>query len=202
MNINRFMAAHVDNMVRQNKFEVEIFGPAGIRSRGLRCTNINIPGKQIVFAEMSEYGGGPMRKHPNKVDYGGGVVTMQFMCDHTFEDKQTFELWQQYIHDEAYGFQYQDDYTGTVKIRQMGQDNLAVYEVELHEAFPQNIQEQTLDASASDIQTFTVSVAFRSWSSSFENSPAGLLGGLFNKFKRKIKSKVKTKVEDKLFGRL
>ena len=84
----------------------------------------------------------------------------------------------------------------------MGQDNLSVYEVELHEAFPQNIQEQTLDATASDIQTFTVSVAFRSWSSSFENSPGGLLGGLFNKFKRKIKSKVKTKVQDKLFGRL
>ena len=119
---------------------------------------------------------------------------------HTFEDKQTFELWQQYIHDEGYGFQYQDDYTGSIKIRQMGQDNLAVYEVELHEAFPQNIQEQTLDATASDIQTFTVSVAFRSWSSSFENSPSGLLGGLFNKYKRKITSKVKTKVEDKLFG--
>ena len=201
MNINRFMGAHIDNMVRQNKFEVEILCPkVGIRSRGLRCTNITLPGKQVVFSEFSEYGGGPMRKHPNKVDYGGGSVTMTFMCDHTFEDKQIFELWQGYIYDEAYGFQYQDDYTGTIKIVQMGQDNNAVYDCTLHEAWPQNLQEQTLDASASEMQTFTVTVSFRSWSSSFENSPSGLLGGLFNKHKRKLKTKIKQKIENKLFG--
>ena len=141
-----------------------------------------------------------MRKHPNKVDYGGGLLTMSFLCDHTFEDKQLMELWQSYIFDEGYGFQYQDDYTGTVKITQLGMDEIPIYEVELHEAWPQNIQEQTLDASASEIQTFTCGMAFRSWSSSFENSPSGLLGGLFKKYKRKITSKIDRKIDEELFG--
>lgn len=194
------MAAHLDNMTRQNRFNVEIFGPANIRSRGLRCNSISLPGKQIIYAEGTEYGAGPMRKHPNKVDYGGGLLTMSFLCDHTFEDKQLMELWQSYIFDEGYGFQYQDDYTGTVKITQLGMDEIPIYEVELHEAWPQNIQEQTLDASASEIQTFTCGMAFRSWSSSFENSPSGLLGGLFKKYKRKITSKIDRKIDEELFG--
>jgi len=200
MKINQFMAAHLDNMTRQNRFNVEIFGPANIRSRGLRCNSISLPGKQIIYAEGTEYGAGPMRKHPNKVDYGGGLLTMSFLCDHTFEDKQLMELWQSYIFDEGYGFQYQDDYTGTVKITQLGMDEIPIYEVELHEAWPQNIQEQTLDASASEIQTFTCGMAFRSWSSSFENSPSGLLGGLFKKYKRKITSKIDRKIDEELFG--
>ena len=203
MNINRFMSAHLDNMTRQNRYEVELHGGEKLpmlRSRGLRCTNIALPGKQIVFAETTEYGGGPMRKHANKVDYGGGIVNMTFLCDHTFEDKQLVELWQSYIYDEGYGFAYPDDYCGTIKITQMGMDNVPVYEVELNDAWPQNIQEQTLDASAGDIQTFTCGFAFRSWSSSFENSPSGLLGGLFKKYKRKLASKVDRKIEEELFG--
>ena len=92
MKINQFMSAHLDNMTRQNRYEVELHGPGNIRNRGMRCTNIALPGKQIVFAETTEYGGGPMRKHANKVDYGGGLATMTFLCDHTFEDKQLVEL--------------------------------------------------------------------------------------------------------------
>ena len=43
-------------------------------------------------------------------------------------------------------------------------------------------------------------MTFRTWQSSYENQPSGLLGGLFNKYSRKLKSKVSTKVESKLFG--
>ena len=41
---------------------------------------------------------------------------------------------------------------------------------------------------------------FRTWSSSFENSPSGLLGGLFKKKMRKLRSKADRKINDKLFG--
>ena len=201
MKINRFMSAHLDNMVRQNKYEVAIRAPKlNLNSRGMRCTNIVLPGKQIVFAETTEYGGGPMRKHPNKVDYGGGIVNMTFMCDHTFEDKQQIELWQSFIYDDGYGYQYPDDYTGEVTITQFGQDNLPVYEVTLHDCWPQNLSEQSLDSASSEIQTFSCGMAFRTWSSSFENSPSGLLGGLFKKYKRKFTSKVNRKVDEELFG--
>jgi hypothetical protein len=50
------------------------------------------------------------------------------------------------------------------------------------------------------MQTFDVTFTFRTWTSSYENAPSGLLGGLFNKFSRKLKSKVKQKVGSKIFG--
>ena len=201
MHINRFMGSHIDDMARQDRFSVEIHGPAGIRSRGIRCTNIEMPGKQIITQEFSEYGGGPMRKYPSKVDYGGGAIALTFMMDTTFEDKQKIELWQSYVHDEAFGFQYPEDYWGEIKIQQEGRDGNSIYEVVLHEAWPQSIDTQALDSSASStIQTFSASFVYRTWSSSYENSPSGLLGGLFKKFSRKIKTKASSKIEGKIFG--
>ena len=47
---------------------------------------------------------------------------------------------------------------------------------------------------------FSCTFAFRTWTSSYENTPSGLLGGLFKKFSRKIKTKASTKIEGKLFG--
>ena len=106
MNINRFMGAHIDGMPRNNKFEVEIHGPQGINSRGIRCTTISMPGRQVTSSEFSEYGGAPMYKYPNRVDYAGGKLDMTWMLDHTFEDRQKMELWQSYIYDESYAMNY------------------------------------------------------------------------------------------------
>ena len=200
MNINRFMKAHIDGMPRLNKFDVEIYGPQGIRSRGIRCTAVNLPGRQVTSNEFTEYGGAPMYKYPTRVDYAGGKVDMTFMCDHTMEDRQKFELWQSFIYDEVYQMNYPEDYEGTMKITQLGQDNLPIYSVELLNCFPDSIGDISLDAGSGELVTFQVSMAFRSWVSSYENSPSGLLGGLFNKYSRKLKSKVSSKVENKLFG--
>ena len=87
-----------------------------------------------------------------------------------------------------------------MKITQLGQDNLPIYSVELFNCFPDSIGDISLDAAGGELQKFTVSMAFRSWVSSYENTPSGLLGGLFNKYSRKLKSKVNTKIENKLFG--
>jgi hypothetical protein len=200
MNINRFMGAHIDGMPRNNKFEVEIHGPQGINSRGIRCTTISMPGRQVTSSEFSEYGGAPMYKYPNRVDYAGGKLDMTWMLDHTFEDRQKMELWQSYIYDESYAMNYPETYEGTMKITQLGQDNLPIYSVELFNCFPDSIGDISLDAAGGELQKFTVSMAFRSWVSSYENTPSGLLGGLFNKYSRKLKSKVNTKIENKLFG--
>jgi hypothetical protein len=200
MNINRFLGAHIDGMPRTNKFTVEVHGPQGIRSRGIRCTGVSLPGRQVTSSEFSEYGGAPMTKYPQRVDYGGGKVDMTWMCDHTMEDRQKMELWQSFIYDEAYVMNYPEKYEGTVKITQLGQDNLPIYSVELLNCFPDSIGDIALDSGEGNLVTFTVSMSFRTWISAYENTPSGLLGGLFNKFGRKLKSKVNRKVENKLFG--
>ena len=198
MNINRFMN-HMDSMSRSDRFNIEIRGPQNIRSRGLRCTAVTTPGKTIATTGKNYGGATPERPYVTGVEYEN-KITATFMLDTTFEDKQLFELWQSYMYDEAYNLQYPDKYHGSVKIDQLGVDNIPVYSVELHEAFPSNVTGVAFTAEATTVQTFDVEFSFRTWSSSFENSPSGLLGGLFNKKMRKIRSRLDKKVNDKLFG--
>ena len=60
MNINRFIG-HIDQMARQNRFEVDIFCPAiQLRMRSIRCNKAAMPGKTL---ELSSF---------NKIPSGGG----------------------------------------------------------------------------------------------------------------------------------
>ena len=200
MHINRFMGAHMDDMARKNRFEIEIHGPKGIRSRGIRCKTVSLPGRQIQTSEHSEYPGGPPRAYPVGIDYDSGSSDLTFLMDTTFEDKQKIELWQSMIYDEAWGYAYVEDIWGEVNIKQLDRQGYEIYAVKLHEAWPTSIDAQTLDSSLGEFQEFSCSFAFRTWSSSYENTPSGLLGGLFKKFSRKIQTKASTKIEGKLFG--
>jgi len=201
MNINKFMI-NMDNMSRSDRFEVELFGPpgTGIRSRGIRCTSVSIPAKSVAVVTNSYLSAGPKTSYADMIDYGGSV-DLTFMLDHTYEDRQKIELWQSFIYDDAYSLQYPDKYFGAIKIRQLGVDGFPIYEVELHQCFPSVINDLTFDSTASqEIQTFSTNFVYRSWSSSFENTPSGLLGGLFNKVSKKITGKINKKISDKLFG--
>ena len=200
MHINRFMGAHIDDMARTDRFEVEFHGPHGIRSRGIRCKTIDLPGRTITTTEHSEYPGGPPRSYPVGIDYDSGSADVSFMLDTTYEDKQKIELWQSMIYDEAWGYAYVEDIWGEINITQLGRDGNEIYKVKLHEAWPTGLDAQSLDASSGEFMEFSCTFAFRTWTSSYENTPSGLLGGLFKKFSRKIKTKASTKIEGKLFG--
>ena len=189
----------MDSMSRTDRFSVQIFQPnINLRIRGLRCTAVSIPGKNMKVSRQSFGGGTPEAPYVTGVEYENDV-TCSFMLDSTYEDKQKFELWQSYMYDEAYNLQYPESYYGSVEISQLAVDNQPVYTVNLHDAFPSVVGGVSFTAEAG-IQSFDVTFNYRTWSSSFENSPSGLLGGLFKKFSRKIKSKLDKKVNDKLFG--
>tara|TARA_B100000287_G_scaffold83958_1_gene76625 strand:+ start:25 stop:624 length:600 start_codon:yes stop_codon:yes gene_type:complete len=199
MHINRFKN-HLDSMARSDRFNVEIrANKIALRSRGLRVSEVNIPGKTMDVQRHGFGGGMPDTPYITGITYEN-EVTMKFLLDTTMEDKQLMELWQSYMFDEAYNLQYPENYHGTVIIEQLGVDNIPVYSVELHDAFPTVVTGLTMSAGSTEVQTFDVTFNYRTWSSSFENSPSGLLGGLFNKKMRKIRSKLDNKIQDKLFG--
>ena len=199
MHINRWIKSQMDSMSRTDRFSVQIFQPnINLRIRGLRGTAVNIPMKTMKVSRQSFGGGTPEAPYVTGVEYENDV-TCSFMLDSTYEDKQKFELWQSYMYDEAYNLQYPESYYGSVEISQLAVDNQPVYTVKLHDAFPSVVGGVSFTAEAG-IQSFDVTFNYRTWSSSFENSPSGLLGGLFKKFSRKITSKLDKKVNDKLFG--
>ena len=168
-----------------------------ISIRGIRCTNISLPGRSFVTTPHTEYAGGPKVNRIQSIDYEGGQVQMTFMCDSTFEDKNKIELWQRMIFDGAYTYEYYDNYVGHIEIEQEGRNKQPIYSVRLHEVFPSSIQAQTLDAMGGpNLQTFTCTFAFRTWSSNFNNQSGGILGGLFNKISGKINTKIDKKLDD------
>ncbi len=175
------------------------FKKQSLSIRGLRCTNINLPGRSFITTPHTEYAGGPKTNRIQSIDYEGGQVQMTFMCDSTFEDKNKIELWQRMIFDGAYSYEYYDNYVGHIEIEQEGRNKQPIYSVRLHEAFPSSIQSQTLDSQGGpNLQTFTCTFAFRTWSSNFNNQSGGLLGGLFNKISGKINTKIDEKLDDLL----
>ena len=203
MHINRFMNAHLDDMARTDRFKVEIHGPQGINlNPGMRCTAVSMPGRTISTNRHTVNQAGPPREFPSIVDYGGSVE-LTFMLDTLFEDHQKIHLWNSYVYDEAWGFRYPEEYWGTVKITQFDRQEQPIYEVELLEAWPSAFGSLEYDSGGDGtIQTFDCTIQYRTWISSYENSPSGLLGGLFKKVSRRLKSKVKSKIEDKVFSKI
>ncbi len=208
MKISKFMS-HIDNMSRKNKFTVEINMPAlDLRIRGLRCRTVTTPGRDLEVDSFKVIPAGWAKHTVKGVSYTQEVA-LNFMLDSTFEDHQKIELWQQYIYNDDYSIRYpknisggkETGYLGTVQITQLDQSSLPVYEVTLEDAFPTKISGIGFDAGgAADIQTFDATFSYRTWHSSYENSPAGsILGALFQKTGRKLKSRVQKKVEDKVF---
>ena len=168
----------------------------GFSIRGIRCTNLVLPGRSFITTPHSHFAGGPKTNRINGIDYEGGQIQCTFLLDHSMMDKEKLELWQEFIFDNSYYYQYYQDYIGRMEIMQLGNDNQPIYSVNLEEVFPTALAAQTLDASQTVPQTFTVTFAYRHWWSEYDNSPSGLLGGLFNKVSRKIQSKIDEKVDD------
>ncbi len=196
MKINRFMA-NIDNMARQNMFEVDIYCPnIDLRLRGIRCQKAVLPGKTFEVAPFNEISSGPNRSYITGVKFTQDIA-LTFICDNHFEDKMKLELWQQYMYADDYSMRYPKDFYGNVIIRQMDRGDDPIYEVELHETFPQVIAAQTLDMTSSAVQTFDVTFGYRTWVSSFEYPPENsILGAIFKRNKRRIISKVRRKLED------
>jgi len=211
-------------MARTNRFKVEFHGPHGINSRGIRCTNVTLPGRSIQTENYKTQFSGPPRAHPSFVDYGGNVQ-LTFMLDSTFEDHEKISMWNHEVYDEAWGFRYPvssknsivdgwseieleasgisrylEGYEGQVIITQLDKQDWPIYEVVLHEAWPSAFSEISLDSTSdSGIQTFNCTFQYRTWTSEYKNSGSGLLGGLFKKVSRKIGSDITSKIEGKIF---
>ena len=198
MNIDRIISS-IGNPTRVNKFDVNIFASkAGVRIRGIRCINAQLPGRTITSVMHSESGSAPKRSYPTGLDYDGQIIALTFLCDNQFEERRAMERWQEAIYSSTYGLNYPEEYHGTIEITQLDGDMEPVYTVKLNEAWPSVIAPQTLDATAGTFQQLGVTFNYTSWSSEFENVQTGILGGLFNKAKRKLKSKVKRQVEKKV----
>ena len=137
-------------------------GDGTARTTSLRCESIDMPGRTIdTEPDTNMYG--PVRNIAQGYSYP--TVTGVFQCSSDLKERIFFETWQRQAYDPiTWSLGYYDDYTGTVQIYQLDEQDQRRYGIELIECFPQAINALTFTSNpGAEIQKINVTFNFRYW---------------------------------------
>jgi len=135
------------------------------------CSSIDMPDREVVMKEV-KYGNSPARKIA--YDFKSADVTAEFYTDKFLRERSYFELWQQSAFStKTFNMQYYDNYVSNINIFQLGsfasrqeRDDIT-YAVQLHDCFPKQISAVGYSHDVNNLQTFSVTFAFRYWTNYF-----------------------------------
>ena len=137
-------------------------GDQTVRRTSMRCESISFPGRNLdTTPDTNIYG--PTREIVD--GYSFANVSASFQCGTDMREKLYFETWQRLAYNvQTWAMQYYEDYVGAVQIFQLDENNIARYGVELVEAFPKTIAEQSLGyATTNEIHKISVTFSYRYW---------------------------------------
>ena len=140
-----------------------------VRTTGLRCSQIDFPGRDLETVEDTNIYG-PTRDIVQGVTYSDITATFQMSQD--LKEKQLFETWQRLCYNpQTWAMQYYDQYVGAMDIYQLDKTNRRRYGVQLVECFPKSIGSIGLDYAANDqLSTMQVTWSYRYWKSLADES--------------------------------
>ena len=175
-----------NGMSRPNRYEVTLFPPSGtrgskglgsnvftkimgdllgdgtVRATGLRCESISMPGRNMDSTpDTNIYG--PEREVVT--GYSFGDINAVFQCSSDMREKKDWETWQRLCYNpQTFDIGYYNDYTGSVEIHTLDEQENRRYGVKLIEAYPKAIAAQALSyAPGAAYQTVDVTIAYRYW---------------------------------------
>ena len=137
-------------------------GDGTVRKTGLRCESISFPGRNLdTTPDTNIYG--PTREIVSGFSFA--EVTGTFVCSSDMREKLFFETWQRLAFDpQTWALGYYDDYVGAVDIHQLDEQDNKRYGVQLMEAFPKTIAEQSLGYGQNDtLHRINVTFSYRYW---------------------------------------
>lgn len=167
----------------------------GGREMSFLCSNVNLPGKQILTAERR------IGVELQKVAYGYAVddVSMTFYLMNDYGMKKYFDRWMSKTVDQETGFvNYKKDYAHSVTIHQLRKPivvktanigplvaNLnagggSIYTVELEEAFPTTINAIELNNELDGLVQLTVQLSYTKWNTKPVGGLTDIVGGGLN----------------------
>ena len=175
-----------DGMSRPNRYEVTLFPPSGtrgsiglgsniftkimgdllgdgtVRATGLRCESISMPGRNMDSTPDSNIYG-PEREIVT--GYSFGDINAVFQCSSDMREKKYWETWQRLCYNpQTFDIGYYNDYTGSVEIHTLDEQENRRYGVKLIEAYPKSIGAQSLGYGTNDsYQTIDITIAYRYW---------------------------------------
>lgn len=166
-NLEIFQAQIFDkSLARTNRFEV-IISPPGrlITGRPYDSYGVSLLVEQVSFPMLNIATKpfkifGPSYQRPITSEYGGEGISINFHIDRDMRLKRFFDDWMHTVVDPVtYTVGYQNEYIGTIEIRQLDEQDNITYRVELEEAFPRNMNLIDLNNSSSN-QTHRLNVLF------------------------------------------
>jgi hypothetical protein len=128
---------------------------------------------------------GPTYQRPFGAEYGGEGISLTFHVDRDMKVKKFFDEWTAKVVDPDSGLVgYQEEYTTTIRLRQLDEQDTVTYGIELTEAFPRSVNLLELNNSAQN-QTHRLNVlfAYRYWKDTdreFETTPTDIPRQLLN----------------------
>lgn len=155
---------------RNNRFEVKILPPPALAGRGndaelcsLYVEQASLPLLNIFAKPFKIFG--PTYQRPITSEYGGEGLPITFHVDRGMRVRRFFEDWMHSIIDpDSFEVSFQEEYAASIFIAQLDEQENIVYEVELLEAFPRNLNIMDINQQSSN-QTHRLNVlfAYRYW---------------------------------------
>jgi hypothetical protein len=189
-NLSQFISqSRRDSFARVNRFEVFILPPLALsRNRdaisvSLYCEMASLPPVNISTKSFKIFG--PTYQRPFGAEYGGEGISLTFHVDRDMKVKKFFDEWTAKVVDPDTGLVgYQEEYTTTIRLRQLDEQDTVTYGIELTEAFPRSVNLLELNNSAQN-QTHRLNVlfAYRYWKDTdreFETTPTDIPRQLLN----------------------
>ena len=175
-----------DGIAKQTRYEVILIPPTGARgthtapsnafsgqmadltgdgterATSLKCEQISMPGRNIDTAPDNNIYG-PVREIAQGWSFAD--ITAQFQLSSDLKERRFFETWQRLsFNPDTWNMGYYDDYTGTIQIFQLDEQDNRRYGVELIECFPKTVGELTYDYSAVNTQQkVQITFSYRYW---------------------------------------
>lgn len=170
-NLTKFLSTiNSVSLARTNRFEVFIVPPSnlfGNRQYGelisLYCEQAIIPPLNIATKAFKIFG--PTYQRPITSEYGGEGASFSFHVDRDMIIRKMFEDWMHVVVDpDTFTVGYQQDYTSSILIRQLDEQENVTHSIELREAFPRNMNLMELNNSSTN-QTHRLNIifAYRYW---------------------------------------
>jgi hypothetical protein len=98
-------------------------------------------------------------KYPSKKTYSD--VTVSFNVDKSAKIRGHFEKWMNLIHDPKTNFwNYHDVYMANQRLQMIGYQGQVILEFVLHDAWPKEVAQISMDYGTADIATFDVTFAY------------------------------------------
>lgn len=123
-------------------------GPDDNRDLSILCQTTSLPTRTIT---TTDYAG--TQRHAFKIPngYTFDALTCTFLVGNDFFPKDLFDSWlDQSIDPKSYRVKYLSEYSSTITIWQLDQENKLGYGVKLNHAFPTAVSPLELDAGATD----------------------------------------------------